>query len=105
MFRARAVMATPTPPTTPKDDENVGDGGAGGAGKKGSGEDEILAGWYRMAGVGIEFVVAVALFAGIGYAIDRWRGTGPWGVLIGLGLGFAVGLRAMIRVAKRSFKQ
>ena len=64
-----------------------------------------LAGWYRMAGVGIEFVVAVALFAGIGYAIDRWRGTGPWGVLIGLGIGFAVGLRALIRAANKSFKQ
>ena len=67
-------------------------------------EADILAGWYRMAGVGIEFVVAVALFAGIGYAIDRWRGTGPWGVLIGAAIGFAVGLRAMIRAAKKSFK-
>ena len=67
-------------------------------------EDAILAQWYRMAGVGIEFIVAVALFAGIGYAIDRWRGSSPWGVLIGAGLGFAVGLRAMIRAARRSFK-
>ena len=53
-------MATPTP----EHDENVGD-------KKPTGEEEILAGWYRMAGVGIEFVVAIALFAGIGYAIDH----------------------------------
>ena len=67
-------------------------------------EADILAGWYRMAGVGIEFIVAVALFAGIGYAIDRWRGTSPWGVLIGAAIGFAVGLRAMIRAAKKSFK-
>ena len=67
-------------------------------------EADILAGWYRMAGVGIEFIVAVALFAGIGYAIDRWRGTGPWGVLIGAAIGFTVGLRAMIRAAKKSFK-
>jgi F0F1-type ATP synthase assembly protein I len=68
-------------------------------------EADILTGWYRMAGVGIEFVVAVALFAGIGYAVDRWRGSSPWGLLIGAGLGFAVGLRAMIRVARRAFKQ
>lgn len=72
---------------------------------KRGGEADILAGWYRMAGVGIEFIVAIALFAGIGYAIDRWRGTGPWGVLIGLGVGFAVGMRAMIRAARKSFKQ
>jgi|SoiMethySBSTD1v2_1073268.scaffolds.fasta_scaffold4192496_1 ATP synthase protein I len=97
-------MAAPTP----NDDENVGEpkrtdtasGGTGGGG----GEAEILAGWYRMAGVGIEFVVAIALCAGVGYAIDRWRGSSPWGVLIGLALGFAVGLRSLIRVAKRSFK-
>jgi len=95
------MAATDNRPT-PQDDEKVGETKTGAGGSR---EDEILAGWYRMAGVGIEFVVAIALFAGIGYAIDRWRGTGPWGVLIGLGLGFAVGLRSMIRVAKRSFKQ
>jgi ATP synthase protein I len=90
-------------PTPPNEDRN--DGGSGGdSGGKRATEDDILAGWYRMAGAGIEFVVAVALFAGIGYAIDRWRGSGPWGVLIGLGLGFAVGLRAMIRMARKSFK-
>ena len=83
----------------PPSNQDENDGG----GKRG-GEAEQLAGWYRMAGVGIEFVVAIALFAGIGYAIDRWRGSSPWGVLIGLGLGFVVGLRAMIRVARKSFK-
>jgi ATP synthase protein I len=83
------------PPNQPNDD---------GGEKRRSSEADTLAGWYRMAGVGIEFVVAIALFAGIGYAIDRWRGTGPWGVLIGLGIGFAVGLRAMIRMAMKSFK-
>ena len=75
------------------------------SGPTGKSEDETLAGWYRMAGVGIEFVVAVGLFAGIGYAVDRWRGTSPWGLIIGAFVGFAVGLRAMIRVANKSFKQ
>ena len=90
----------------PHDDQHHEPGGGGGAGgeQKRASEAEQLAGWYRMAGVGIEFVVAIALFAGIGYAVDRWRGTGPWGVLIGLGVGFAVGLRAMIRMAMKSFK-
>ncbi|MEA2708439.1 MAG: synthase protein [Phycisphaerales bacterium] len=74
------------------------------AGKRTS-EDATLASWYRMAGVGIEFVVAIALFVGIGYAIDRWRGSSPWGILIGAGIGFAVGLRSMIRVAMKSFKE
>lgn len=69
------------------------------------GEDAALAGWYRMAGVGIEFVVAIALFAAIGYFADRWLGTEPWLLIAGMGLGFAIGMRAMIRMARRSFRQ
>ena len=94
------------PPNDQQEDREANrgrdDGGSDGA--KRTSEADILAGWYRMTGVGIEFVVAIALFAGIGYAVDRWRGTGPWGVLIGLGVGFAIGLRALIRAAKKSFK-
>ena len=66
-------------------------------------ERDTLASWYRMAGVGIEFVVAVGLFAVLGYFADRWLGTEPWLLLAGMGLGFAVGLRAMIRMARRTF--
>src|SRR5688572_625710 len=100
MSDAGAAMTSP-----PTDDDKQNDGGGAG-GKRGSGsEDEILAGWYRMAGVGIEFIVAIALFVGIGYAIDRWRGSSPWGVLVGAAIGFTIGLRAMIRAAKKSFKQ
>ena len=83
-----------SPPTAPQDDRD---------GRK-SGEDATLSSWYRMAGVGIEFIVAVALFTAIGYGIDRWLGSAPWGLLIGAGLGFTVGLRAMIRAARRAFK-
>jgi ATP synthase protein I len=68
-------------------------------------EESILASWYRMAGVGIEFVVAVGLFAAIGYGLDRWLNTKPWLMLVGMGLGFAVGLRSMIKLAMKSFKQ
>ena len=85
-----------TPPPT---DSQHDDGG-----KKQSSEDATLAGWYRMAGVGIEFVVAIGLFAFIGYLVDRWLDSSPWGLIVGAGLGFAVGLRAMIRVAMKSFK-
>lgn len=64
-----------------------------------------IASWYRMTGVGIEFVVAVALFTAIGYFADRWLGTSPWLLIAGAGLGFAIGLRAMIKMAMKSFKQ
>ena len=93
-------MSQPPPTNDQHDDDADGEKRANRAN-----EDATLASWYRMAGVGIEFIVAVALFAGIGYAIDRWRGSSPWGVLIGAGIGFAVGLRAMIRAANRAFRQ
>ena len=34
---------------------------------------------------------AIVMLGGLGYAIDAWRGTSPWGVLAGLLLGMAVG--------------
>jgi F0F1-type ATP synthase assembly protein I len=34
---------------------------------------------------------AIILFGGIGYAVDEWRGTSPWGLLAGLLLGLALG--------------
>jgi F0F1-type ATP synthase assembly protein I len=91
-------------------DQSQGDapetGGAKAGSEKARGEDDAsLAGWYRMAGAGIEFVVAVGLFAGLGYLADRWLKTSPWLILLGAGLGFAVGLRAMIKMAMRSFRE
>ena len=34
---------------------------------------------------------AIILFGGIGYAVDEWRGTSPWGLLAGLLLGLVIG--------------
>jgi F0F1-type ATP synthase assembly protein I len=34
---------------------------------------------------------AILLFGGIGYAVDEWRGTSPWGLLAGLLLGLVLG--------------
>jgi F0F1-type ATP synthase assembly protein I len=34
---------------------------------------------------------AILLLGGIGYALDVWRGTGPWFLLGGLLLGIVVG--------------
>ena len=67
--------------------------------------DSSLQGWYRMTGVGFEFIVAVLLFGGIGWFIDDRLGTTPWLMIAGGGLGFAVGLFILIRMASRMFRQ
>jgi F0F1-type ATP synthase assembly protein I len=53
----------------------------------------------RLAGVGLEFAAAVAGLSLLGYWIDRHFGTGPWGLLIGAGIGLVGGTYNLIRDA------
>jgi F0F1-type ATP synthase assembly protein I len=43
------------------------------------------------ATVSYTLIGAIMLLGGIGYAIDSWRGTSPWGLFGGLILGLIVG--------------
>ena len=88
----------------PQHDERTSGAAGGGAGPVRPPAQGELAGWYRMAGVGTEFVAAIGVFAAIGWFLDRWLGSSPWLVLIGCGLGFAVGLWLMYKAARDSFK-
>jgi ATP synthase protein I len=40
---------------------------------------------------------AVVVLGAAGYALDRWLGTSPWGVLAGLLLGIAVGFYELVK--------
>ena len=40
---------------------------------------------------------AIVVLGGIGYAIDLWRGTAPWGVFVGLLLGLVVGFYELVK--------
>ncbi len=71
-------------------------------GRAGRGED--TSSWYRMAGIGFEFIVAVGLFGGIGLWLDRTLNTAPCLMIAGFGLGFATGLLLMVRAANRMFR-
>ena len=44
-----------------------------------------------VAGASYTLIGAIILLGGIGYAVDRWRGTNPWFLLGGLLLGLIVG--------------
>jgi ATP synthase protein I len=45
---------------------------------------------YRYVALGITFGLGIVLFMGLGWLVDRWLGTIPWGTLIGTLLGSAL---------------
>ena len=47
-----------------------------------------------------ELVVSVVVGLGLGYGIDTFFGSKPWGMLIGLCFGFAAGIMAVLRASK-----
>jgi F0F1-type ATP synthase assembly protein I len=46
-------------------------------------------------------VGAVLLFGAAGYLADRWLGTSPWLVLVGLLTGIAVGFLGILRAIRQ----
>ncbi|HTP91085.1 MAG TPA: AtpZ/AtpI family protein [Xanthobacteraceae bacterium] len=46
-----------------------------------------------------ELVAGVLVGAGLGWLIDRWLGTSPWGLIVFLLLGFAAGVLNVMRSA------
>jgi F0F1-type ATP synthase assembly protein I len=51
------------------------------------------------AAASYSLIGGVVVLGGIGYAVDVWQGTAPWGAFIGLLLGFAVGFYELIKAA------
>jgi F0F1-type ATP synthase assembly protein I len=50
----------------------------------------------RVTSVSLGFVVPTLL----GYYLDVWLHSSPWGVLIGMALGFAAGMLQLLRIAR-----
>jgi F0F1-type ATP synthase assembly protein I len=44
---------------------------------------------------------AIILLGGIGYAVDSWQGTAPWGLVIGLLLGVVVGFYELVMMTRQ----
>jgi ATP synthase protein I len=59
--------------------------------------------WVRqlgaLSGVGLTLVISTVLGFGGGLALDRWLGTAPWLMLVGLLLGIASGFINLFRAA------
>ena len=51
--------------------------------------------------MGLELAVSVAVVTYLGYLLDQWLDITPAGLIVGLLLGFAAGLRNVFREAKK----
>lgn len=47
---------------------------------------------------GYTLIGAILLLGGIGYALDRWLGTSPWLLFIGLMIGITVGFYELAKI-------
>src|SRR5215471_19591562 len=47
--------------------------------------------------IGLELVVAIGVATALGWAIDHWLGTRPWGIIILFFLGIAAGMLNVYR--------
>lgn len=69
-------------------------------GQSDPGEGPKNSGWGRAMRVSSELVACVIVGTLLGLGLDRWLGTTPWLLLVGIGLGFAAGLRNLTRSIK-----
>lgn len=59
---------------------------------------------WRHVGMGLEFAGSVLAMALVGYGVDRWAGTGPWGLIAGVALGAVGGMYLLIKRAWSALK-
>jgi F0F1-type ATP synthase assembly protein I len=50
----------------------------------------------RYAHLGLQLAITIALFAGIGYWLDKKWGRAPWGFLGGFAIGVTVGMTVFL---------
>jgi ATP synthase protein I len=64
-----------------------------------SGKSGGLAGYGQALKLSSEFIAGIAVGAGLGWMVDRWAETSPWGLIIFLLLGFGAGVLNVLRSA------
>lgn len=56
-----------------------------------------MAGFGNALKLSSEFIAGILVGVGLGWAIDHWAGTSPWGLIIFLFLGFGAGVLNVLR--------
>src|SRR5262249_61177666 len=59
----------------------------------------------ELSSIGFALVIATVIGLVGGYWLDRWLGTAPWLMLIGLGFGIAAGFVNLFRSVKRAERE
>jgi ATP synthase protein I len=54
----------------------------------------------ELTSIGMTMVLATIIGLAAGYYADRWLGTSPWLILLGLALGIAAGFVSLFRSVK-----
>ena len=67
-----------------------------------SGEESSWKALAELSSIGMTLVLATVIGLAVGYFLDRWLGTSPWLIMIGLGLGIAAGFVNLFRSVKRA---
>lgn len=63
----------------------------------GSGDPALQQGMALGLRIGVEFVATIAIASFLGWALDRWLGTGPWGMIVMFFLGVGAGMTSVYR--------
>ena len=53
------------------------------------------------AAASYSLIGAIVVLGGLGYAVDRWLGSAPWGAFVGLMLGIVVGFYELVKAVRR----
>lgn len=70
------------------------------SGKENEGRSGDASGFANALRLSSEFIAGILVGAGIGWLIDRFAGTSPWGLIVFLLLGFVAGVLNVLRSAK-----
>ncbi|PYM67949.1 MAG: magnesium transporter [Candidatus Rokuibacteriota bacterium] len=59
----------------------------------------------ELSSIGLTLVLATVIGLGAGYYADRWLGTKPWLMLLGLGMGIVAGFVNLFRSVNRAGRE